>query len=137
MYDSKRVFDSQMAEAFPFNVDLLGVNTFHIELCLAASVFLVALLGWIIWAAFFKTPTASGSVSNFQRISNTVVEMTVSIDKPTDHAATCQVSAVTENQSSVGSKQISVAMDGVTTLNIRINTVQPAVDGVVELCAVK
>ena len=102
-----------------------------------AIVLLVALLAWIIWAAFFKSPTASGTVSNFQKISNTRVEMTVFINKPADRAATCQVSAVTENNSSVGSTQISVPRNGATTLQVKINTVQPAVDGVVELCAVK
>jgi len=103
----------------------------------AGSVLLVALLAWIGWAAFFKKASASGSVSGFHAISNTEVTMTVTIDKPTDKAASCQVSAVTENQSSVGSRQIYVPKNGATTMQIRINTVQPAVDGVVERCAVK
>lgn len=103
----------------------------------AGAVLLAALLSWIVWAVFFKSPTASGSVSNFQKISNTQVEMTVFIDKPADLTATCQVSAVTDNQSSVGSKQITVRPNGATTLQVKINTVQPAVDGVVELCDVK
>lgn len=103
----------------------------------AGSALLVALLAWIVWAAFGQPASASGTISSFKQQSNIEATMVVSIVKPANMIAICQVSAVTGNGSSVGSKQVRVGANQNTSFALAITTVQPATDAVVELCVVK
>ena len=95
------------------------------------------LLAWIGWAAFGQPATASGTVSGFGAESNLSATMQVTITKPTDSVAICQVSAQNAAGGTVGSKQVRVGKNGTTSFNIRITTVEPAVGAAVELCALK
>ena len=95
---------------------------------------LVALVAFVVWAAFGKTPTATGSVNNFKAVSSTLAVMDVVIDNPTGRALTCQISAENHDSSSVGSKQIRLAADSRGVVGLQIATVEPAIGGSVDFC---
>lgn len=98
------------------------------------GVLMVALIAFVVWAAFGKTPTATGSVNNFKAISSTLASMDVVIDNPTGHGLTCQISAENHDSSSVGSTQIELAADSRGVVGLQIATVEPAIGGSVDFC---
>lgn len=98
------------------------------------GVLAVALVGFIIWAAFGSKPEASGSVNNFKVVSSTLATMDVVIDNPTGKAITCLISAVNHDSSSVGSTQVKFAADSRGIVGLQIATVETPMGGSVDYC---
>lgn len=98
------------------------------------SALLVLVLVWVFWAVLAKPVTISGTVVGFKQNNSTLVTLSLSIDNPANKAATCQVSALNHNQSSVGSTQIHLAANQTTLTNLQIVTVEPAQSAQVDFC---
>ena len=98
------------------------------------AVLAAALIGFIVWAAFGKTPVATGTVTNFKAVSSTLATLDVVLDNPTGKPVTCQISAVNHDTSSVGSIQVKFAADSKGAAGLRIATVEPPIDGSVDSC---
>lgn len=99
-----------------------------------ASVLLVGLLAFIVWATFGAKPVIGGTVDSFTATDGHSVQLTVTVNNPSGHRARCQVSATTSNGSSVGSKEISVGGGRSSVQNLQISTVEPANSAIVDVC---
>jgi len=101
---------------------------------IVGGILAAVLIGFIIWAAFGKTPEATGTVTNFKAVSSTLATMDVVVDNPTGKAVTCQISAVNHDTSSVGSIQVKFAAGSKGVAGLRITTVEPPIGGSVDSC---
>lgn len=95
------------------------------------SVLLVALVAFIVYAAFGKPTEVTGIATQTQALNRHALTTTVTFTNPTGKAATCQISAVNGAGSSVGSIEVKVPRDEVSAQRLRIITVESAEGGVV------
>ena len=103
---------------------------------IAAAILGVALVGFIVWAAFGRAATITGTVS-VSSYNDGVMTVSFAVDNQTGKAGVCQVSAINDNQSSVGSRQVAVAANQTFVQNLRIVAVEPATGAVVDSCWIK
>ena len=103
---------------------------------IAAAILGVALVGFIVWAAFGRAATITGTVS-VSSYNDGVMTVSFGVDNQTGKAGVCQVSAINDNQSSVGSRQVAVAANQTFVQNLRIVAVEPATGAVVDSCWIK
>ena len=103
---------------------------------IAAAILGVALVGFIFWAAFGRAATITGTVS-VSSYNDGVMTVSFAVDNQTGKAGVCQVSAINDNQSSVGSRQVAVAANQTFVQNLRIVAVEPATGAVVDSCWIK
>jgi Domain of unknown function (DUF4307) len=101
----------------------------------------IALVVWIFVVAFTPPATsalASGQVISFKANSNISSTLKVLISKPATATVVCQVSALNEAGSSVGSKQFQVATAGKSvSATLQITTTEPSTQGLVDFCHLK
>jgi membrane protein involved in colicin uptake len=95
-----------------------------------------ALVGFIIWAAFGKPATITGTLTN-SSFSNGVMTVSIAVDNQTGKAGVCLVSATNDNQSSVGSRQVEVTANQTQVESLQIVAVEPATGAVVDSCWIK
>ena len=95
---------------------------------------LVALVAFIIWAAFGTKPSIVGTVNDFKVNNSHSMDLSVSVSNPTGKRAKCQVSAIMSNGSSVGSKEITVTDARTSAQDLTITTLQPANGAIVDVC---
>ena len=103
---------------------------------IAAAILGVALVGFIVWAAFGRAATITGTVS-VSSYNDGVMTVSFAVDNQTGKAGVCQVSATNDNQSSVGSRQVAVAANQTFVQNLQIVAVEPATGAVVDSCWIK
>jgi len=101
----------------------------------AGSVLLVALLSFIVWASFGKAPEITGTFTSIDATSAKPVGhqivATISFTNPSGKPARCQVSALNQQSSSVGSVEVNIPADRASSQTVKIVTMEPASESVV------
>lgn len=92
------------------------------------------LVAFIVWSAFFQHTEIKGSVTQFKANDNHSVTVGFEVTNRGKKPARCQVSATSESDSSVGSREIDLAANQTSVAGIRIVTDQPASGAVVDSC---
>lgn len=99
------------------------------------SVLMMALVAFIIYAAFGKPTEIKSAVTDIKTPTSHTLTANVTFTNPTDKPARCQVSAVNGAGSSVGSIEVKVPADKTSAQAISITTVETADGGaVVDSC---
>lgn len=95
-------------------------------------------IGWLAWAGWYgATRTVTARVDAFTVLSDTRIEVTVTVDRPSgDAAATCQLFAQAVTYERVAELPITVEAAGtkLTTRTYTLNTIRRATTADVEGC---
>lgn len=99
------------------------------------SILMVALVAFIVYAAFGKPTEIKGNVTETKTLNIHTLTANVTFTNPTGKTARCQISAVNGAGSSVGSIEVKVPADQTSAQAISITTVETADGGaVVDSC---
>ncbi len=103
-----------------------------------AIVLAVIGIGWLAWAGWYgATGTVTARVDAFTVLSDTRIEVTVTVDRPiTDVAAACQLFAQATTYERVAELPFTVEKGGdrLTTRTYTLNTIRRATTADVEGC---
>ena len=109
-------------------------------LVVAIGVGVAVALGWLIWAALFHSqPAVSAQVSAYSVVSDTVIEVTLTVDRRDPaQPVTCRVLAQAADFSPVGEQQVAVAAATARVVNQKLTlvTLRRATTATAEGCTI-
>jgi hypothetical protein len=95
-------------------------------------------LAWLIWAGLFHSrPAVSGRVSGFSVVSDTAIDVTLTVQRREPaRRASCRVVAQASDSRTVGEQQVPVEAGGVQLVDVRVRliTVRRAIGATVQDC---
>ncbi|MEN9731022.1 MAG: hypothetical protein RL488_332 [Actinomycetota bacterium] len=109
------------------------------EFIFAASVATVALASFLVWSITVTGQSATDpkpTVISYELVGNLQVKIDFKLENPDTRMLACDLRALDTRYGIVGQRQVDVPA-GTTQMSVLVNTVSPAVTGIVKSCWVK